>query len=861
MGRMQRPLLERAGELTALEVAFAAAAAGSGSVVLLSGEAGIGKTSVVREFARRVTGRGRLLLGACEDLLAPRTFGPLRDIAMTTRSGRLAGALESADPEAVLAAVEAELADHPGPSVLVVEDAHWADEATVDVLRYLSRRIERLFAVLVITYRVGEIGRVHPLYRVTGSLSGPGVLRLALGPLSREAVTRWAGGTNATSARLYALTGGNPFFLSEVLATPDGAVPGTVVDAVLSRVRRLALPVTRALEQLAVVPAGIELTLARRLLADLTVLAEAERVGLVEVRPTAVGFRHELARRAVEGALPVTERMRLHQTVLDALLADGRADLARVVHHAVGAGDDAAVAAHAPEAARRACRAGAQGQGAALFEQARQRSELLASAERVAVHAELGWALYNLGRPDAAVQASTTAVALAESLGDGALGRALVSASLHRWAALDPGAALDSGERAEQLLTSEVDPAGHALALTQLGALRVLQDDLHGGLPALESGIAAASEIQAGDLVALGLLYRGRGRLHAGDDGGLDDLLAAIDRAAAAGLHELVMRAYVNLVETLWNRGRRDEVGQQITAATRYAGDREYRLHMAVLDAYRYRWLAERGHWDTAEAGLRELVGDLADTRPARRHCLAALAELLVRRGAGDAPSVLAAAQRHARRADSLTTLVPAVLARCELVRWSGAAGDLGTADLLPRLSGPGWAWQRGAVLVAVQRTGASAEPPDGCPDPFAAGVRGDWAAAAAAWERIGDPYQRALCLLDSGVAEPTLDALAVLDELGARPAAAFARLRLRAMGVSRIPRGPQPATRGNPAGLTGRQVEILAALAEGLTNAEIAARLVISVRTVDHHVSAVLQKLGATSRREAISAAALFTD
>ena len=179
------------------------------------------------------------------------------------------------------------------------------------------------------------------LYRVTGGLSGPSVHRLALGPLSREAVTRWAGGTNATSAPLYALTGGNPFFLSEVLATPDGAVPGTVVDAVLSRVRRLEPPATRALEQLAVVPAGIELTLARRLLADLTVLAEAERVGLVDVRPTAVGFRHELARRAVEGALSMTERMRLHQTVLDALLADDRADLARVVHHAVGAGDDA----------------------------------------------------------------------------------------------------------------------------------------------------------------------------------------------------------------------------------------------------------------------------------------------------------------------------------------------------------------------------------------------------------------------------------------------------------------------------------------------------------------------------------------
>jgi DNA-binding CsgD family transcriptional regulator len=164
---------------------------------------------------------------------------------------------------------------------------------------------------------------------------------------------------------------------------------------------------------------------------------------------------------------------------------------------------------------------------------------------------------------------------------------------------------------------------------------------------------------------------------------------------------------------------------------------------------------------------------------------------------------------------------------------------------------------ERGELLSYLQRVGHPVASFDGCPEEFAAGLRGDWRAAAAAWRRVGDPYERAFALLDSGEVEPILEAMAVFDELGARPAAALARRRLRELGVRQVPRGPRPATRTNPAGLTERQVEILRLLADGLTNAEIAARLVVSVRTVDHHVSAVLQKLGVDSRRAAATAVA----
>ena len=219
-------LLERDQELRRLRTCVTEAASGHGSAVLLFGEAGVGKTSVVRAFSREVAGTVRMLAGACDDLLTPRTFGPLRD---AVRGGPLAEALGRGDRDGALGAIEQELARPT--TVLLVEDVHWADDATLDVLRFLARRIADLPALLVLTYRDDELGRGHPLHRVLGALGGERVHRLKVHPLSRAAVARLAGGTTATSAPLYALTGGNPFFVTEALAAGSGGVPATVVDA------------------------------------------------------------------------------------------------------------------------------------------------------------------------------------------------------------------------------------------------------------------------------------------------------------------------------------------------------------------------------------------------------------------------------------------------------------------------------------------------------------------------------------------------------------------------------------------------------------------------------------------------------
>jgi DNA-binding CsgD family transcriptional regulator len=853
-------LLEREPELAELVAAVGDAADGTGSVVLLSGEAGIGKTQLVRAFGRAVSDRARVLLGACDDLLAPRPLGPLRDVARRAPGGPLATALAGEDRDAVLSAVRAELADPRRPTVLVVEDAHWADGATLDVLRFVGRRIADLPAVLLVSYRDDEIGPGHPLQRVLGGLTGPSVHRVALRPLSPAAVARLAGDAGVVPAALHRLTRGNPFFVSEVLAAPRGVVPATVTDVVLARVQRLDPAARSAVEQLAVVPSPVELPLARALLGELTATGEAERLGILEVRPDAVAFRHELARRAVEGALSAVEAMRLHARVLDALLARPDAELARVVHHAVRAGDDAAVVRHAPEAARRACAAGAQRQGVALYEHALERRALLSREDEAAISEACAWALYNANRQADAVRAAEDVVRLREELGEpGALARALALLALWQWSDLRPAAALATARRAGALLASGVAGPRRAAALVHLGVVLVHLDREGEGLAPLEEALALLGAAGPVGLRAMALMYRGRARLQLGDDDGLDELVGGLELAAGSGDHGTTMIGYVTVVALLWRLGRYPEMVRFLDEGAEYGRELDYATHDRGREAYRYRLMALQGRWDEAERGLRGIAGDVEDAGVLGRFTLPVLARLAVRRGHEDAVDLLAAARANAERADNLQALVASAVAELEHGWLTGRAEPARRAALalLPRTEARGRERERGELLRWLARTGHPAEAFDGCPEEFAAGLRGDWRAAAAAWERIGAPYERAVELADSGEVDPTLEALAVLDGLGARPAAALVRRRLRELGVRQVPRGPQPATRSNPAGLTPRQVEILRLLVGGSTNAEIAAALVLSVRTVDHHVSAVLQKLGVAGRREAAAAAA----
>jgi DNA-binding CsgD family transcriptional regulator/tetratricopeptide (TPR) repeat protein len=830
-------LLERSEMLAALTDAVGQAAQGRGSVALVTGEAGIGKTSLIRAFAAEA--EGRVLLSACDDLMASRTLGPLRDAALGSRGPLAAALADDAPVDGVFGALLEELAAEP-PTVLVVEDVHWADDATLDVLGYAARRIEPLAALVVLTFRDDETGLQHPLQRLLGALAGCPLRRLVLRPLSRAAVRRLADGTGADPDAVHRITRGNPFFVSEMLASPPGTVPASVMEAVLARVRRLAPQCQEALEQLSVVPSHVSLELADALLgARVEALAEAEIAGVVEMRSQGLAFRHELARRALEQSLPAIRRRTLNAAVVEALRADPRPERARLMHHAVEAGDVDTIVSVGPDAAREAAKAGAHRQALAHLESVRPHLDRLGEREAAAVLDDLGWELYNAHRFREAVEAGRAAAERYEVLGDAvALGQCLVRVSRHLFMAGETDEAEACAERAVAILEPTGDAPALAAASLYSGAILALTDGPARAAVILEHARELAIRAARPDLSALALNYLGIARVELGHPDGARLVRESVDAALVGGHYEVAARGYCNLAELLLRTGPLDDLEACVHEGLPFARERGFWSHAYNLEVHRCVAQMRRGGWDAALAGLRSVVDRVDDPGMLYAYGVPWLGRLLARRGDTAAGEMLAAAWERAVHQRLFLGVVYSGLAYAE---WAWLTGDRGAAArvaevLLPRTEHPGAAPFRAELLRYLARSGVAP-------------------AAASGWTTAGDPYEQALELAESGEPEPMLEALRLLDDLGAHAAARLVRGRLREMGI-RVPRGPRAATRANPAGLTDRQMAVLELMREGLTNAEIADRLVVSVRTVDHHVAAVLSKLRVRSRRDAAAAA-----
>ena len=381
-------LLERSGELSALGASLdAVAASGRGRLLLVRGGAGTGKTALVRRFCagRRST---RALWGGCDALFTPRPLGPFLDIARVTGGDLQRVAERGAQPYEVAEALLRAFADPPA-SIVVVEDVHWADEATLDVLRIITRRIESLHALIVLTFRDDGLDRRHPLRILLGELTvGRMATRIEVGSLSLAAVARLAAPHGVDAAELHRTTSGNPFFVTEVLATAGAQIPDTVRDAVLARSARLSGGAAKVLEAVAIVPPHAELWLLEALVPDSADgREECVVAGMLRAGPERVFFRHELARRAIEESLPAFTRIALHRRALAALAERSgmTPDWARLAHHAKAAGDADAVLRYATGAAENAASFGAHGESADHYAAVLQLGAPVPTADRAAL--------------------------------------------------------------------------------------------------------------------------------------------------------------------------------------------------------------------------------------------------------------------------------------------------------------------------------------------------------------------------------------------------------------------------------------------------------------------------------------------
>jgi DNA-binding CsgD family transcriptional regulator/tetratricopeptide (TPR) repeat protein len=856
-------LLERAPFLDTLTGYAQDARQGSGRLVLISGESGMGKTVLIEAFQRHLEG-ARWLWGSCDGLLTPRPLGPLFDIGPQADGELTALCRQGAARDQLFTAFLAELGA-PGPlTVVVIEDLHWADEATTDLLSYAGRRLARVPALILATYRDEEIAADHPLRMVLGDLATQrSTRRMRMPPLSVSAVAALAGPHGVDAAELHRITGGNPFYVSEILDAGWPSIPPTVRDAVGARLARATPGTRRLVESAAVIGGRVD----RELLAaalngpgrepdeppgDTAGLDEGLSTGILMADGPGLRFRHELVRMAVEASIPPHRTAELHKRLLTALEDRGGADPALLAHHAEGAADAPAVRRHAQEAARRSAALGAHREAAAQFERALRFAAGADDATLAALHEGLGGECALLDRWEEAEATLRSALRLHHDLGDElSAGRNLWMLSKALWRLCRGEEAAETAQEGVRILAGQPASPELAWAYANLSALQMYVGQTEQAIAIGEQACRLGEQLGLPEVVSYALNTIGCAQARDGRSG-MDTIERALRIAVDADLHEAAGRAFANLQATGNAQNRFAEAERFYAEGMAYCDERELRVFTSCLLGGHAETMVLTGNWDeAADAG--RLVLERKRISPVNKlTLLQALGTVMGRRGEPGAWDLLDESAELAEGTGEQQCIVPVHAARAEL-RWLNGQSDLALAEVrscygqaIGRLE----PWAFGALAIWLYRLGQPpAGPPGRLPEPYALEAAGDWRAAAAAWDRLGRPYDAALTRLGSADEDALRAALTALDQLGARAAAAVARKRMRDIGLRAIPRGPRAATRAAPAGLTAREQEILALVTEGLADREISQRLFISERTVQHHVSAVLSKIGVSSR------------
>lgn len=860
---MGTELLERQSQLDSLAWSWDEAVRGEGRLVFLAGEAGAGKTSLVRAFHDYVPSGARVLAGACEPLATPTPLGPLLDMAAELPVDLTE--LLRGDPVAIRHTFLG-IIDSVGAGTLVtIDDAHWADEATLDLIRHVARRLEGKRALVVVTYRDDEVGSRHPLRVLMGDLATlPWVRRLSVGPLSRAAVATLAAGSAMDPDTLHDRTAGNPFFVTEVLAAGAAVVPASVRDAVLARLARLSPDVQEVVDATA--------CLGRRVPAQLVeevtglpseAVDDALASGVLLLQDGELALTHELAREAVAQAVPASKASRYHAAALRVLAGPPghTVEPACMAEHAEKAGDRAALLAYTQAAAGQASQLGAHREAAAHFTKALSVAGDLPDAQRAALLEAASFELFLTHDLAGSVSAAQRARQLWRRLDDRrGEGRALYLLfhsylSVAEWTTLVDGVLTEAIRGLEQVPPSpELAMVWQARAAHEV--FRFHPADAH------HAAQRAAEVAQAlGDLPgeANARLWLALAEFQGGDD-------AAWSRVEDAARTLMAPAFGFSAPKAAWWPYYVAVTMRRFDVADRWFGEAMgFVLEIGVetvrqfLLSYRAWELLDRGLWDEAEELAARPLPDAVAGEGFRLIAMGVLGRLRVRRGEPGGLALLTEAYGYEESARSEVGWM--ARGRTALAEHAWLSGDhQAVADLLqPVLQEAielGEPWWLGEVSFWLWRVGALDRPPAGMAHPYALLLAGRWQDAHDAWLDMGCPYDAARALSFSDEEAALRRALEVFDGFGARGERDDVARRLRKLGVRGIPRPQRQGAGVGRGDLTGRELEVLELMEAGLRNAEMAAKLFLSERTVEHHVAAILRKLQARSRIDAVSVA-----
>ena len=849
-------LLERDNYLQELQDKYDNLSDGNGFVILISGEAGVGKTSLVETFLNKIDCKGNILWGACDDLFTPRPLGPLYDIAAQLNDSLLKLLDSHAERATIFTRFLKVLQDKSFPNILIIEDIHWADESTLDLIKYLGRRTNRINSLFIITYRDDEIGPEHPLRFVLGDISSKNLNKFKLTALSERTVNELANSNGIKN--LFQITWGNPFLITELLSNKGEGVPSTIKDSVLTRVSHLTNKAREFVELISIIPTRAEKWLVNDIISiNSKILDECMNSGILKTETEYVSFKHELSRMAVEESLSDSKKFELNEAVLQTLLKQKNTEsyLARIIHHAIKADNKEVIINYASAAAKQASSLGAHRLAADHYQNALKYSNNLPFEKQVDLYEGKSYECYLTGKVEEGIKAGETVLKLLRRLPDPAReGENYRKISRMLWNDCEDEKSEKYLNKALEILEKFPISKQLVMAYSNKSQSYMLREEYKLAVEWGDKALKLGRKLNDLEIEAHALNNIGTAKMLADDPSGQNYLKKSIQISLDNNFYEHASRGYVNLGSNYLERKNIKEANNYLMLAMEYANGKD--LNIFELYSAGHYALAKlfSGDWDEAL----EIVNNILNSKniPKRNRIIPISIIGLIRARRND-PGAMGLLNEsnllilNVRSVDQIT--VKGALAEAYWLRneFFKIVDEIKTYYL--KLKDTNNPWATGAIAYWLWKADYLSDIPNIIAEPYLLQIKNDWKSAAELWEELKCPYEQALALSE-GDKDAVKKALEILSRLGA--SATFQRVKqfLREKGITSIPKGPRKNTRSNPKGLTSRQIEVLKLLGKGLSNNEISNQLYISPKTVDHHVSAILAKLNVHSRNEAAS-------
>lgn len=846
---------------------------GRGQIALVSGEAGIGKTSLLEEIKRIFNAQYKIFWGGCDPFFTPRPFGPLYDFAPNF-SAKILNLLENgASPSTIYSAIHETLEKAQQPIILIFEDVHWADYATLDLFKFLGRRISFLKCLLVISFRNDAVNDREALRQMIDMLPSAHTTRIVIEPLSLEGVTQLAAGTEHDISKLHEITTGNPFFITELLATKDKigkSLPASVQDAINARLNRLTHLERDFLETISLVPNAISpelIDILFGIIGDTYAMSCVARNLLSVDNKGVFRFRHELARLATLARVSISKQKEIHVKLIEALeQCHNYDDIAHLVHHAAGAQDGERVLKYAPLAAKNAAELGAHQEAASYLGTALRFIDQASTEQAAQLYED--WA-YEAGLSmqinDEVIEARRHAVTLWRALDrKDKVGENLHWLSRLHWYRGEAAEANRLTNNAIQVLESIPASSGRAMAYSLKSQFNMLNNRMDEAVKWGNLALELEQQHPDTEVRIHALNNIGSAMVFGGNEEGEALLLESLNLALKNGYHEHAARVYTNMSDYCVEYKKLDMADKFVAEGIEFDTQHD-------LDSWTYYLIGILGNLRMEQSRLREaetitsgVLGLDKLTLLMKQPAQTVLANVQLRLGEPEYEKNLQKSIENAFAIDELQYIIPARLCAVEAA-WMHNNEDVAYEQLkfLTEIEdGETGQWRQGEIMLWIDRFGFDLPFNTSLPlpSPIKLELEGKYSKAADQWLALHIPYNAAISLMqseDNDAAEALIRAYQIFETIEATTCLSMIRSRAKSLGLlSKLPRlrrGPYKITRQHPARLTKKEQEILKYITEGDSNREISIKLSRSQRTIENHVSSILGKLNVENRLGAL--------